>query len=126
VLTVVLRRQAFPIWVKKSFGPPYRRIELRGCLGLLCSTFFSSALRFFSQTVSAPRTQFEKKGWSCESTERGTPRTPVFLELLHSGVCGAEFVEQCQTPPKYHSKISVKESIFRVILSQFLKISPNF
>jgi len=23
-----------------------------------------------------------------------------FMELLHSGVCGAEFLEQCQTPPK--------------------------
>ena len=24
----------------------------------------------------------------------------LFLELLHGGVCGAEFVEQYQTPPK--------------------------
>jgi len=27
-----------------------------------------SALRFFSQTILAPRTKLEKKEWSCEST----------------------------------------------------------
>ena len=43
---------------------------------------------FFSQMVSAPRTQFEEK------------ELQFFVELLYGGVCGAEFVEQSQTPPK--------------------------
>jgi len=41
---------------------------LRGEFGTALLYVFQLRSTFFSQTVSAPRTQFEKKGWSCENT----------------------------------------------------------
>ena len=67
---------------------------LWGCLGLLCSTFFSSALRFFSQTVSAPRTEFKKKGGVVRAPKGVLHKLQFFVELSM-----VEFVEQSQTPP---------------------------
>jgi len=53
----------------------------------------------YSQTVSAPRTQFEKKGGVVRAPKEVLHKLQFFVELLHGGVCGAEFVEQSQTPP---------------------------
>jgi len=74
--------------------------SIRGCLRLLCSTFFQLRSTFFSQTVSAPRTRFKKKGGVVRAPKEVLHELQFFMELLHSRVCGAEFVEQCQTPPK--------------------------
>jgi len=60
---------------------------------------FQLRSKFFSQTVSAPRTQFEKKGGVVRAPKEVLHELQFFVELLHSGVYGAEFVEQCQTPP---------------------------
>jgi hypothetical protein len=55
---------------------------VRGCLGLLRSTFFS-------QTVSAPRTLFKKKGGVVRAPREVLHKLQFFMELPHGGVCGA-------------------------------------
>jgi len=54
----------------QCFGKKRRlgRREDKGVFGTALLYVFQLRSTFFSQTVSAPRTQFEKKGWSCEST----------------------------------------------------------
>jgi len=60
---------------------------------------------FFSQTVSAPRTQFEKKkGGVVRAPQEVLYELQIFVELFYGGVCRAEFVEQCQTALKLHRK----------------------
>jgi len=51
-----------------------RILEVRGCLEMLST--------FFSQTVSAPRTQFE-------APKEVLHKLQFFVELLHGEVCGA-------------------------------------
>jgi hypothetical protein len=43
------------------FQTKNKNFEIKGYLELLRSTFFIFAPRFFSQTVSAPRTLFKEK-----------------------------------------------------------------
>jgi hypothetical protein len=69
-------------------------LPVRGCLGLLYSTFFS-------QTVSALHAlSLKKKGGVVRAPKEVLHKLQFFMELLHGGVCGAEFVKQSQTPPK--------------------------
>jgi len=67
----------------------------RAVFGTALLHIFQLCFTFFSQTVSAPRTQFEKKEWSCDVLHE----LQFFAKLLHGGVCGAKFMEQCKTPP---------------------------
>jgi len=60
---------------------------------------------FFSQTVSAPRTQFEEKGGVARASKEVFHKFQFFKELLHGRVCGAEFVKQSQTPPQFEKKV---------------------
>jgi hypothetical protein len=67
-----------------------QRINTKECLGLLRSAFFKLCSTYFSQTVSAPRTLFEKKRvelW--EHLKRCSTNSSFFVELLYSGVCRA-------------------------------------
>jgi len=41
----------------------------------------------------------EKKGGAVRAPKEVLQKLQFFVELLLSGVCGAEFVEQCQIPP---------------------------
>jgi hypothetical protein len=61
---------------------------LKGCLGLLGSTF-SALLHVFSQTVSASFTLFEGKCGVVRAPEEVLHQLQFFMELLHSRVCGA-------------------------------------
>jgi len=61
----------------------------RGGLELGPCSVFPAPLHVFSQTVSAPRTQFEKKGEVVRAPQEVLHELPFFVELLHSGVCGA-------------------------------------
>ena len=45
-----------------------RLMRIKGVFGTDLLHVFQLHSTFFSQTVPAPRTEFEKKGWSCEST----------------------------------------------------------
>jgi hypothetical protein len=64
----------------KRITPHNKNIDLMGVFETALLHVFQLHSTFFSQTVSAPRTEFEKKGWNCEV---------LFVELLHGGVCGA-------------------------------------
>ena len=71
------------------------RERLRGCLGLLCSKFFSSASRFLAKRFQLHALSSRKKG--------GVVRAPK--EVLHNfsflwSCSTVEFVKQSQTPPK--------------------------
>jgi hypothetical protein len=46
---------------------------------------------------------------------KGAPQAPGFVELLHDGVCGAEFLKQSQAPLCYHRQINVCLQIMNVI-----------
>ena len=71
----------------------------RGCLGLLCSTFFSSAPRFLAKRFQLHALSSRKKGGVVRAPKDVLHKLQFFVELLHGGVYGAEFVEQSQTPP---------------------------
>jgi hypothetical protein len=64
---------------------------IKGCLGLLRSTFFS-------QTVLAPCTPFEKKDIVVRAPKGVLHKLQFFVELLHGGIYRAEFVKPSQTP----------------------------
>ena len=74
---------------------------LKRCLGLLCSTLFSSAPCFLAFQLYAFSSI--KKGGVVRVPKEVLHELQFFLELLHNGVCRAEFVEQCQTPSKLYS-----------------------
>jgi len=71
----------------------------RGCLGLLCSMFFSFAPYFLAKQFQLHALSSRKNGEVVRAPKEVLHELQFFMELLHSGVCGAEFVEQCQTPP---------------------------
>jgi hypothetical protein len=52
---------------------------------------------FFSQTVSAPRTLFEKNGGVVRAPKEVLHKLQFFVELLYGEVYRAEFMEQSQT-----------------------------
>jgi hypothetical protein len=61
---------------------------------------FQLRFTFFSQTVSAPRTQFEKKEWSCERASKEVlHELQFFVELLYSGVCGTRVLGAVPNTP---------------------------
>ena len=70
--------------------------DLKGCL---CSTFFSSPPRFLAKQFQLHALSSRKKGGVVKAPKEVLHELQFFVELLHSGVCEAEFVEQCQTPP---------------------------
>jgi hypothetical protein len=74
-------------------------------LELLCSTFFSSALYFLAKQFQLYALSSRKKGGVVRASQEVLYELQFFVELLHGGVCGAEFVEQCQTPPKFRNLI---------------------
>jgi hypothetical protein len=74
--------------------------ELRGCLGLLCSTFFSSAPRFLAKRFQLHALSSRKKSWVVRAPKEVLHELQFFVKLLPNGVYGAEFVEQSQTPSK--------------------------
>jgi len=53
---------------------------------------------FFTQTVLAPHTQFEKKDKVVRASKEILHELQFFIELLYSRVYGAEFVEDSQIP----------------------------
>jgi len=69
--------------------------------GLLCSMFFSSAPCFLGKRFQLHALSSRKKGGVVRAPKEVPHELQFFLELLYSGVCGAEFVEQCQTPLNY-------------------------
>jgi hypothetical protein len=75
-------------------------IIVRGSLGLLYSTFFSPALCFLAKQFQLYALSSRKNGGVVRAPKEALHELQFFVELLHGGVCGAEFVEQCQTPPK--------------------------
>ena len=74
--------------------------HFRGCLGLLCSMFFSSAPCFLAKRFQLHALCSRKKGGVVRAPKEILHKLQFFVKLLHGGVCGAEFVEQSQTPPK--------------------------
>jgi hypothetical protein len=64
--------------------------------------FFSSAPRFLAKRFQLHALSSRKKGGVVRAPKQVLHKLQFFVELLYSGVCGAEFVEQSQTPPKYH------------------------
>jgi len=74
--------------------------KLRGCLGLLRSTFFSSAPRFSAKQFQLHALCSRKNSGVVRAPKEVLHKLQFFVKLLHGGVCGAEFVEQSQTPPK--------------------------
>jgi hypothetical protein len=64
-------------------------IYYEGILGLLHSTFFWFCFTFFSQTVSAPHTLFEKKGEVVGAPKEVLHKLQFSMKLLYVGVCGA-------------------------------------
>ena len=63
------RREGKVTGKKRSKADKQERFgQFKGVFGTALLHVFLLRSTFFSQTVSAPRTQFEKKGWSCEST----------------------------------------------------------
>jgi len=71
---------------------------VRGYLELLCSTFFSSALRFLAKRFQLHALSSRKKSGDVRALKEVLHELQFFVELLHSEVYGAEFVEQSQTP----------------------------
>ena len=51
-----------------------------------CSMFFQLRSTFFSQTVSVPYTQFEKKCGVVRAPKELLYKLQFFMELLHNGV----------------------------------------
>ena len=102
------RKQMYGI--SRTVGDQARRKCLARCLGLLCSTFFFSfapcflAKRFLLHALSSRKKRVEL--WDV------LYKLQFFVELLHSGVCGAEFVEQSQTPPKYVNPTWAFEKVY--------------
>ena len=74
-------------------------LHLWGCLGLLCSTFFSSAPCFLAKRFQLHALSSRKKNRVVRAPKEVLYKLQFFVELLHGGVYGAKFVEQSQTPP---------------------------
>jgi len=62
---------------------------IRGCLGLLCSTFFSSAPRFLAKQFQLHALSSRKNGGVVRAPKEVLHELQFFVELLHGGVCGA-------------------------------------
>jgi hypothetical protein len=45
----------------------------------------------------------------------------VFVELLHDGVCGAEFVKQSQTPPKFTTALVIFTAMVIFLFSKNMR-----
>ena len=69
-----------------------------GCLGLLCSMFFSSALRFLAKRFQLHALSSRKKGEVVRAPKEVLHKPQFFVELLHGEFYRVEFVEQSQTP----------------------------
>ena len=61
--------------------------------------FFSSAPRFLAKRFQLHAPSSRKKGEIVRAPKKVLHKLQFFMELLHGGVCEAEFVEQSQTPP---------------------------
>jgi len=72
-----------------------------GCLGLLCSTFFSSTPRFLAKQFQLHALNSSKKGGVVRAPKEILHKLHFFLELLRDGICGAEFVEQSHSSLKH-------------------------
>jgi len=66
-------------------------------LGLLYSIFFSSTPRFLVKQFQLYALSSRKKGGVVKAPKEVFHKLQFFVELLHGGVCGGEFVEQSQT-----------------------------
>jgi len=62
---------------------------LRGCLGLLCSTFFSSAPCFLAKRFQLHALSSRKKSGVVRAPKEVLHKLQFFVELLHGGVYGA-------------------------------------
>jgi len=58
-----------------------------------------SALQFLAKQVQLYATLLQEKGGVVRAPKMVLLKLQFFVELLHGGVCGAEFIEQSQTPP---------------------------
>ena len=65
------------------------------------STFFSSAPRFLAKQFQLHALYSRKKGGVVGAPKEVLHKLQFFVELLHGGVCGAEFVKQSQTAPDF-------------------------
>jgi len=63
---------------------------------VLCS---SSALCFLAKRFQLHALSSRKKGGAVRAPKEVLNELQFFVELLHDGVYGAEFVEESQTPP---------------------------
>ena len=72
---------------------------VRGCLGLLCSIFFSSAPHFLVKQFQLHALSLRKNGGVVKAPKEVLYKLQFFVELLYGRVCGAEFVKQSQTLP---------------------------
>jgi hypothetical protein len=63
-------------------------------LELLRSTFFSSAPHFLAKWFQLHALCSRKKGGVVRAPKEVLHELQFFVELLHGGVCGAEFMEQ--------------------------------
>jgi len=94
---------------KYTDNKPYKRIWreyfslaqfffwTKGCLGLLCFMFFSSAPYFLAKRFQLHALSSRKKNGVVRAPKEVLHKLQFFVELLHSGVYRAEFVEQSQT-----------------------------
>ena len=64
-------------------------ITVRGCLGLLRSTFFSFAPRFLAKRFQLHALCSRKKGGVVRAPKKVLHKLQFFVELLHGRVCGA-------------------------------------
>ena len=65
--------------------------QLRACLGLLRSTFFSSALYFLAKRFQLHALCSRKKGGVVRAPKEVLHKLQFFMELLHGRVCRAEW-----------------------------------
>jgi len=65
-------------------------VEVRGCLGLLCSTFSSSAPRFLAKRFQVYALSSRKKGGVMRAPKEVLHKFQFFVELLYDEVCGSK------------------------------------
>jgi hypothetical protein len=84
-------------------------------LGLLRSTFFSSAPRFLAKRFQLHALSSRKKGGVVRASKEVLHKLQFFVELLHGGVYGAEFVEQSQTPSNTIDVMVINKINYRLL-----------
>jgi len=66
-----------------------RKTDAKGCLGLLCSTFFSSAPCFLAKRFQLHALSSRKMGGVVRAPKEILHKLQFFVDLLYGGVCGA-------------------------------------